>query len=200
LPSPFDADYYGAAAAQLKRARSVQYTFEFAPYTSIEFSHLAPKYFRVKMSWGIEVRSDGSGKNLVLLHAMHKYALEKARPAEFGEQQNLLSLFKKLPAKPSAAIGERTAQSHVLEGYRIDGRTVSGATGLKEIRIWVDKANRTPYDAEFVFQEAGKPEYEMRIRDIRIDAALDPAMFSITPPSGYTLLPQHNGGSIVLPH
>ncbi len=188
-----DGSPYSAAAAQLRQAQSLQYTFELAPGTSIEFSYLEPKFFRARMSWGMEVRSDGSGRKLVLLHTTHKYAFEKAAPSEFSDQMNLVTVLKRLPAKASGIIGKRKAGLRTLVGYRIAGSAVVGASNLKELDLWIDAKTRSPDYAVFVFQVPGKPLYKMYIRGIRANTTLDRAMFSMTPPAGYTVLPGQKG-------
>jgi outer membrane lipoprotein-sorting protein len=63
---------YAAAAAQLRSARSLQYTIVLnsTPYVAVDFSYVAPGYRRLNCSWGIEVRADGTaGRQLVLMHA-----------------------------------------------------------------------------------------------------------------------------------
>ena len=193
LPKPDSGSPYAAAAAQLRQAQSLQYTFEIAPGAFLEFAQMKPKYFSVRMSWGMEVRSDGSGKKLFLMHSMHKYVLTTATLGEFGDQMKVLTMLKGLPAKASGIIGNRKAGARTLIGYRIAGSAVAGASDLKELDVWVDKETRSPDHAEFVFKVPGKPLYVMQIRDIRADATLDPAMFSLTPPAGYTALPSHAG-------
>jgi hypothetical protein len=193
LPKLDSGSPYAAAAAQLRQAQSLQYTFELAPGASIEFTQLKPKYFSARMSWGMEVRSDGSGRKLLLIHTMHKYAFEKAAPGEFADQMKMLTMLRELPAKASDIIGKRKAGAHNLIGYRIGGSAVAGASDLKELDVWVDEETRSPDRADFVFQVPGKPLYEMHVQNIRADATIDPAMFSLTPPAGYTALPGNAG-------
>ena len=76
---------YAAAAAQLRSARSLQYTIVLnsTPYVAVEFSYFAPGYSRANCSWGIEMRGDvATGKQLVLMHATRRYLIEEGKKVE----------------------------------------------------------------------------------------------------------------------
>ena len=71
---------YAQAAAQFRAARSLQYKLVLAPYTEVDFSYLAPRSRRVNCSWGIEIRADDAGRQIVLLHWTGSTRWKKQRP------------------------------------------------------------------------------------------------------------------------
>jgi hypothetical protein len=98
---------YAAAVSRLAAARSVQYTMELAPFVSVEFSHLAPAHERIKTSWGIEIRTDGSGAQLVLLHALKQYVREQKSAGSLASTADLIAQLTSLPRTPDSTLGER---------------------------------------------------------------------------------------------
>ena len=59
-----------------------RYTIELAPFVEVEFSYLAPDHRRVSCSWGIEIRSDPSGRQLILMHGAKSYLVEEGKPVD----------------------------------------------------------------------------------------------------------------------
>lgn len=177
---------YAAAVSRLAGARSVQYTVEVAPFVSIELSYLAPSRQRIMTSFGIEIRADGSGTQLVLLHASKQYVLEKKKPASGGGAEDLIEQLRSLPRSADATLGERSAGGRRLLGYRIKGTSMPGQHGVETLDLWLDAETGAPDHVDITPTGAGTSGYQMHIRDIRVDAALDPAPFDMTPPVGYS--------------
>jgi hypothetical protein len=179
---------YAAAATQLRSAHSLEYTVELAPYTGIDFSYLAPGYRRVNCSWGTELRTDGSGRQIVLMHLTKSYLIEDGKQADIPD---LVEQFKSLPKTADESLGERWTGSRKLIGYRVHeaqpGTTFPGAIpGLSALDLWVDAATGNPDHVDISIQEPGKPLYQMHIKNIRVDAEIDRSHFDMTPPAGYS--------------
>ena len=120
---------YAAAVSRLATARSVQYTMEIAPFVSVEFSHLAPAHERIKTSWGIEIRADGSGTQLVLLHASRQYVREQKGPGSLARTADLVEQLTSLPRTADSMLGERTVGGKRFVGFRVMGTRMPGEHG-----------------------------------------------------------------------
>jgi outer membrane lipoprotein-sorting protein/predicted transcriptional regulator YdeE len=177
---------YAAAANQLSSAHSLEYTVELAPYTEIDFSYLAPGYRQVKCSWGTETRSDGSGKQIVLMHVTKNYIVEEGQQTDAPD---LIEQFKSLPTSAHEALGEQIVDGRKLFGYRVrpsKSEMPDAILKLSALDLWVDAATGKPDHVDISIQEPNKPLYLMHIKKILVDAEMDPSHFDMTPPAGYT--------------
>ena len=177
---------YAAAVSRLATARSVQYTMEIAPFVSVEFSYLAPTHERIKMSWGMEIRADGSGTQLVLLHASKQYVREQKGPGSLARTADLVEQLTSLPRTADSMLGERTLSGKRFVGFRVMGARMPGEHGLASLDLWLDAASGTLDHVDLTPADAGSSGYQMHIRDIRVDADVNPAAFDMTPPAGYS--------------
>ena len=101
---------YAAAVAQLRAAQSLEYTVVLAPYTEVEFSYLAPGFRRINCSWGVEMRTDGAGKQLILMHATRNYLMERTPQADgLASAMDMVEQFKSLPQTADETLGEERA-------------------------------------------------------------------------------------------
>jgi hypothetical protein len=179
---------YAAAAEQFRTARSLQYTVVLAPYTEVEISYLGPGHGRVSCSWGVEVRTDGTGRQMVLMHATRTVLFSEGKQVDGLEgAMGLLEELKSLPRTADESLGERRAGDRTLLGYRVH-RVPSGSDipGLSAFDLWVDSGTGRPDHVDISIQEQGKPLYQMHIKNFRVDAELDRSLFEMTPPAGYT--------------
>ena len=183
---------YAQAVAHLRSAQSLQYTVVLAPFTEIEFSYRAPGQRRVNCSWGIEIRTDNSGRQIVLLHLTRQYALEAgSKDGAMAEAAAFLEQLRALPEKADEKLGQRRAGGKSLYGYRVR-RMPSGSVSqdFRSLDLWVDATTGSPDDMDISFQKPGQPLYQIHLQDIRLDAAVDPAQFDTTPPAGYSEVPR----------
>ncbi len=190
---------YAAAASQLKSAHSLTYTVVLAPYTEIEFTYLAPGYRRVNCSWGTELRTDGSGRQMVLIHTSRNYAIEEGKQPDFTD---MVEQFKSLPRTADESLGEQWAGGRKLIGYRVhpSSSEMPGADlGRSAMDLWVDAATSDPDHADISIQEPGKPLYQMHVNNIRVNAEIDRSLFDMTPPAGYAKLGTPENGELVHP-
>ena len=180
------ARVYAAAVSRLATARSVQYTIEVAPFVSVEFSHLAPAHERVKTSWGIEIRADGSGEQLVLIHGSKQFAREQTGAGSLARTADLIEQLTSLPRTADALLGERTAGGRRFVGYRVMGTRMPGAHGLESLDLWLDAGSGTLDHVDVTPAGVGRTGFQMHVRDIRVDADVDRSSFEMTPPAGYS--------------
>lgn len=184
---------YAAAVAQLRNARSLQYTIilNSTPYVAVDFSYVAPGYSRANCSWGMEVRGDATaGRQLILMHATRTYLTEDGKKVEsLADSAELMEQLKSLPLAADEVIGEQQAGGKRLIGYRVRNAPLSPVfPGLQELDLWVDAGTRAVDHVDIVIQEAGKPPHQMHITDIRVDAEINRSLFDLTPPAGYTAI------------
>lgn len=180
---------YAQAAAQFRAARSLQYKVVLAPYTEVDFSYLAPRSRRVNCSWGIEIRTDSAGRQIVLLHGTRQYAMEEGTPDTLANAMGLVDQLRALPQTADETLGEQQAGDKRLTGYRLRHIPPSSMIGnLKEMDLWVDGRTGHPDHVDITIQEAGKPLHKMQIKDIRLDGEVDPSQFTTTPPAGYSAI------------
>jgi hypothetical protein len=186
---------YAQAVAQFRAARSLQYKLVLAPYTEVDFSYLAPRSRRVNCSWGIEIRTDNAGRQIVLLHWSRQYAMEEATPNDtLANAMDLVDQLRALPRTADETLGEQQAGDKRLRGYRLRHMPPGATIGnLKEMDLWVDGKTGHPDHVDITIQEAGKPPYTMQLKDIRLDGAVDPSQFATTPPPGYSAISKPAG-------
>ena len=177
---------YAAAVSRLAIARSVQYTMEVAPFVTVEFSHLAPAHERIMTSWGIEVRTDGSGAQLVLLHGSRQYIREQKGSKGLMRTADLIEQLTSLPRTADSMLGERHVSGRRFVGYRVMGTRIPGQHGLESLDLWLDAESEAPDHVDVTPAGAGGSGYQMHIRDIRVDTDLDAALFDMNPPRGYS--------------
>lgn len=181
---------YAQAVAQLRAARSLQYKLVLAPYTEVDFSYLAPRSRRVNCSWGIEIRTDSAGRQIVLLHGTRQYAMEERMPDTLANAMDVVDQLRALPRTADETLGEQQVGDKRLTGYRLRHMPPSAMIGnLKQMDLWVDGRTGHPDHIDITIQEAGKPLHKMQIKDIRLDGTVDPSQFTTTPPAGYSAIP-----------
>jgi effector-binding domain-containing protein len=185
---------YASAVSNLAKARSVRYTIEIAPFVGVEFSHLSPGHERVSTSWGIEIRADGSGAQLILLHGSKQYVRDHHRQDSLLRTADLIDQLRSLPATADARLGERTVAGVQVVGYRVEGRHMTAGHGVELLDLWLDARSGKLDHVDISPSGAGRSGYQMHIRDIGLDADLDPALFDMTPPAGYVDATSAHGG------
>jgi effector-binding domain-containing protein len=177
---------YAAAVSLLANARSVQYTIELAPFVTVEVGRGASGRERVETSWGIEVRGDGSGRQLILLHGSKQYVWGQKGAAGVMRTADLIEQLTSLPKTADSALGERTVGGRRFVGYRVLGSRMRGEHGVRSLDLWLDEASGRLDHVDVSPADAGASGYQMHIRHIRVDADVDPALFDMTPPPGYS--------------
>ncbi len=203
-PNSRSSQMFAAAAAQLRNSQSLEYTIVLneEPYVAVDFSYLAPGYRRIKCSWGIEVRTDGTtGKQIVLMHAAHAYLSESGKTVESESNiDDFSAQLRSLPSQADEVLGEHWTGQQKLVGYRVSKAPPNGSIGgLKNLDIWIDSATREVHHVDITVQEPGKPEHQMQIRNIVTGQAVDRSVFDLTPPAGYSAIAVPNANALPVP-
>ena len=81
-------------------------------------------------------------------------------------------------------LGERTMGGRRFVGYRVLGTRIPGAHGLESLDLWLSAGSGALDHVDLTPAGAGASGYQMHVRDIRVDADLDTALFDMTPPAG----------------
>jgi DNA gyrase inhibitor GyrI len=111
-----------------------------------------------------------------------------------------------LPPVADQVLGERQAGGKRLIGYRlVKAPHGTSIPGLKSFDLWVDAGTRQANHVDITIEEPGKPAYQIHLRDIRVGGRINPSIFDLTPPAGYTAItaaeagkPAPNPGALVL--
>jgi hypothetical protein len=176
---------YAEGVSRLSGATTLQYTIELAPQVQIDVSFQAPLHERVRTSWGIEIRTDGSGTELVLLHATRQYVRGHRRPGALAHATDVIAQLTSLPKRADTVLAEERVGGRRLLGYRVRGSRMAGAHGVESLDLWIDAASGLPDHADITPAGAGASGYRMHLKAIRLDAAVDAGQFAMTPPDGY---------------
>jgi effector-binding domain-containing protein len=176
---------YAEGVSRLSGATSLQYTIEIAPFVEVEISYRAPLHERVSTSWGIEIRTDGSGSELVLMHGTRQFARGQRRPGALAHAADVVAQLTSLPSRADVVLPERRVGSRRLLGYRVLGSRMPGGHGIASLDLWIDASSGAPGHADITPSGAGASGYQMHITKIRVDEAIDAEGFEMTPPAGY---------------
>jgi hypothetical protein len=191
---------YAEGVSRLSGAATLQYTIELAPFVEIEVSYQAPMHERVSTSWGIEIRTDGSGTELVLMHATRQYVRGQRRPGALAHAADVIAQLTSLPKRADAVLAEQRVGGRRLMGYRVLGSRMVGSHGVESIDLWIDAASGLPDHADITPSGAGGSGYRMHVKDIRLDEAVGAGRFEMRPPAGYVEVTASGGprpGTIV---
>ena len=191
---------FAAAAAELRDSQSLEYTIVLndQPYVAVDFSYMAPGYRRIHCSWGIEIRTDGTtGNQIVLMQAAHAYLSESGKTVESESNiDDFSAQLRSLPNRADGVLGEQWSGQQKFVGYRLSKAPPNGSiAGLKMVDIWIDPATSKVHHVDITVGEPGKPEHQMHIRNIRVGEAVDRSLFDLTPPADYRAIPVPNGNS-----
>jgi outer membrane lipoprotein-sorting protein len=111
---------------------------------------------------------------------------EQKSPGSLTSTADLIEQLTSLPRTPDAMLGERTVGGRRFVGYRVKGTGMPGEHGLESLDLWLDAESGTVDHVDITPVGAGVSGYQMHIRDIRVDADVNPAAFDMTPPAGYS--------------
>lgn len=95
-----------------------------------------------------------------------------------------------LPTAHAERVSQENIKGRPTEVYRVSKATVLGITSDAEHQfwVWVDKNTKLPVKVEV--RATGSNETVISFEEMVWNQQLDPKLFSLTPPPGYTLLPQ----------
>jgi len=180
---------YAEVAQRLQKARTLLYTvttstaIEGMPAMRMEIAFKEPGYMRITMPGGyVSVMDCLQGKALSIIPQRKQFIeMEISNlPGDSGRRQfETIEKLRSLPERADEIVGEK----------QIDGRTVQGFRVAEEgmtYTVWIDPKSRELVEVEMTFD--GAPQMSGTMTDFRFDVELDDALFSLTPPEGYTRL------------
>jgi outer membrane lipoprotein-sorting protein len=178
---------YADVAERLQKARTLLYTattstaIEGMPDMRMEIAFKEPGFMRMTMPGGYISVLDGiEGKGLSILPDRKQFVeMEMSNlPADAGQRQfDAIERLRTLPERADEALGEREMDGRTVQGFRV---TEEGVTDT----VWIDPQTRELIIVEREFTNV--PGISATMTDFRFDVELDDALFSLTPPDGYT--------------
>ena len=103
-------------------------------------------------------------------------------PQDLGQSDigaRIVSVFRQLVEGSDEALGEKVIEGRKAVGFR--------ATHLgNSVEIWADAQSGDLLEADI---HTGPQDARVRMRNIRVNSALDDSLFSLTPPDDYELMP-----------
>ena len=179
---------YADVVARLHNARTLTYSLvtmtgvESMPTVRLDIAFKEPGYLRTATADGyitvVETTQDGA-KGISLVPGTKSYvAFQMAHITDNPGKDPWATVeqLRTLPAKADEALGRKDIDGRTLDGFRV--RETDATT-----TVWIDPRTGDLVRAELEFANA--PGMNMILSDFRVDADLDDALFSLTPPDGY---------------
>jgi outer membrane lipoprotein-sorting protein len=179
---------YAKVVDQLHNARTLTYSLvtmtgvESMPTVRLGIAFKEPGYLRTATADGyitvVEAAQDGA-KGISLVPGTKSYvAFQMAHVTDDPGKDPWVTVerLRTLPTKADEALGRRDIDGRTLDGFRV--READATT-----TVWIDPKTGDLVRAELEFANA--PGMNMILSDFQVDAELDDALFSLTPPEGY---------------
>jgi len=186
-PVSVTSTVYAEVAQRLQKARTLLYTVttstavEGMPAMRMEIAFKEPGYMRMTMPGGYVSVLDGiQGKGLSILPDKKQFIeMDMSNlPDDAARRQfDAIERLRTLPERADEVLGERNIEGRVVQGFRVNEE---GETNT----VWIDAQTRELILVEREFPNV--PGISATMTDFRFDVELDDALFSLTPPDGYT--------------
>lgn len=183
---------YAAVARQIRQAQTMNYTqivsmsamrktFPSMPDMKWEVSYKEPGVMRMDASQGTIVIQDFTQKKLLILNTAARTAivqdLTNASPDQVQQQSALIEHLRSLPERASADLGTKYLGQRIVQGFRVNE---NGAI----MDVWIDARSRELVQIDT--RMANDTEMQGTMTNFRFNVPLDPALFSMEIPAGYT--------------
>lgn len=180
-----ESSAYADVVQLLQEARTLAYTLVTqvndgsGAELSTEWLYKDPAFLRTETEGGHVTIIDGTVNRQFSLVPETKTYLEgefemPSDPAD--DPFAAVSKLRALPAQADEVLDEKRIAMHTVKGYRV-------TTGDASTTVWIDVDTRELIQVEQAYASAPGMNYVMK--DIRLDEALDDALFAMTPPEGY---------------
>ncbi len=180
---------YASVVEALRNARTLTYStvtktgLDSMQTIRTDLAFKEPSHLRVAQADGHITVMDytpGKGKIVGLVPATKTYFVVEMSniPDSAGKDPwNAVELLRTLPARADEALGKREIDGRTLAGFRAkDGDTTT--------TVWIDPKTGNLIRAEIEY--AKTPAMNTILTDFAVDVDLDDALFSLTPPEGYS--------------
>jgi outer membrane lipoprotein-sorting protein len=185
------ASAFGEVTRRLHDARTLSYrvTAEYAggpEPAPLRLFFMEPGLIRAEGNRGVVVIADTKKETLLVLDPNTKTAVVmegigpdgRRNPASDGAAQTVDRL-RNLVEKKGIPVGTRQIDAVLARGFRVDDDG-------KDTTVWVDPKTKMPVLVETKVR-SGDLEARVTLSDFVIDPPLDPALFRLEPPPGYTV-------------
>ncbi|MHB1559997.1 MAG: LolA family protein [Isosphaeraceae bacterium] len=127
---------------------------------------------------------DSIGHRILVLNPADKSAMLMEQPAGAPAEKRdgaamMIEDLRRLAGKDTEPVGEKLVGDIHARGFRVK-------EGGTDLTVWVDPQKKLPVLVEFTGRTGGI-DFKGSFSDIRLDPALDDALFRLDPPEGYTL-------------
>ncbi|MFH1719511.1 MAG: hypothetical protein ABIF19_19340 [Planctomycetota bacterium] len=178
---------YAEVAERLHKARTLIYTVttttpvEGMPDMEMEVAFKEPGYMRMTMPGGyVSVMDSVQGKGLSIIPERKQFVeIEMSNlPDDSGRRQfETIERLRTLPDRADEVLGEQEIDGRTVQGFRV---REEGLTNT----VWIDPKTRELVLVEVEFANA--PGMSATMTGFRFDVDLDDALFSLSPPDGYS--------------
>jgi len=178
---------YAEVAERLHKVRTLIYTVistspvEGIEATEIEVAFKEPGLMRMTMPGGyISVLDSVQGKGLSIIPERKQFIeIDMSNlPDDAGRSQlDAIERLRTLPDRADEELGARQMNGRTLQGFRV---TEEGVTNT----VWIDTGTRELVEVDVEFANA--PGMSATMTSFQFDVDLDDALFSLSPPDGYS--------------
>lgn len=183
-----ESSAYARIVHELQSARTLTYTISTpsnlgdGQTIQTRCMYKAPGLLRATTASDIVTIMDrGTGKGISLVRPMKTYIELDYRNMPDTPEKDPLEVIARLRALPAKA-------DEVLDDREIDGRMARGFRAVHQdlvTTVWIDSQGKELLRAELEYLNA--PGMNAVLTDFHFDHPLDDALFSVTPPAGYSL-------------
>jgi outer membrane lipoprotein-sorting protein len=183
LGIPVEKSAFAQVAGRLRMARTLTYkvTTHSAIDMEMDMAFKEPGYMRITMSGGyISVMDSVQGKGLSIIPARKQFVeIEMSNlPDDVGRRQfDAIEKLRSLPDRADEELGEQEIDGRTVQGFRVREEGVTNT-------VWIDPKTRELVFVEMEFANA--PGMSATMTGFRFDVDLDDALFSLSPPDGYS--------------
>ncbi|MFH1616127.1 MAG: hypothetical protein ABIG61_13705 [Planctomycetota bacterium] len=172
---------FASVIQQIRNSRTVTFTTEVQmgqQTVQIENARKEPGLTRTVMPGGLILISDLTQKKAISInHQEKQYTERNLENAPADQTQDFFEHMRTLPGKANEVLTKREMDGRMVQGFRVIEHGIDAT-------FWVDIQTGDLVRVEGQFPNA--PNTRIVGKDFKFDVELDDAIFSLTPPDGYT--------------
>ena len=172
---------FAEAVQQIRQARTVTYTTELQfgeQVMRVENAYKEPGLNRAVMPGGLVAISDLTQRKAILINHSEKQYTERSLDSLRADQtQDFFERLRTLPDQANEVLAKKEMNGRMIQGYRVIQNGMDAT-------LWIDEETRDLVRVEGQFPNA--PRIRIIGTHFKYDIELDDALFSLTPPDGYT--------------
>ncbi len=166
---------------RIRKARTVTFTTEIQlgqQTMRIENAQKEPGLKRAVMPGGLVVINDMLQKKAILIyHSKKQYSEKDLENVPADQTQDFFEHMRTLPDRANEVLAKKEMDGRMVQGFRVIEHGIDAT-------CWIDVQTGDLVRVEGQFPNA--PNTQIVATDFKFDIDLDEALFSLTPPAGYT--------------